>query len=54
MKTNNFTHNENDGENKLDEWYWHNMEVITRAGAWQEIDKATYLTLPYFISEFIE
>jgi hypothetical protein len=45
---------ENDGEYKHSEWYWHNMEVVTRAGLWQEISKATYLTLPYFISEFTE
>ena len=42
---------ENDGEDKLDEWYWHNGEVIVRAGAWEEVTEDFYKTIPYFISE---
>lgn len=42
---------ENDGSEKLNEWYWHNGEVICRGGSWQEVTEELYNALPYFVTK---
>tara|TARA_R110000851_G_scaffold287513_3_gene441523 strand:+ start:2297 stop:2575 length:279 start_codon:yes stop_codon:yes gene_type:complete len=43
---------ENDGADKIDDWYWHNGEVVVRGGAWETVDAKTYEAMPYFLTKF--
>lgn len=42
---------ENDGTEKIGDWYWHNGEVIVRAGSWEYVTEQQYKSLPWFISD---